>query len=313
VALLDLFRRRPAKPTGLPQPAPCDFIAIDFETANETRGSACSVGVTQVRDGRVVAEGLTLINPETYFNPYCSAVNGITESDVLGAPTLPDLWATLSALLEGQLVVAHNASFDMSVLRNTAARYQLSGGPGFDVLFTYRMARATWPDFPSYSLGYIAPALGITFEHHQAGDDARACAFIALAICRTLGVPGLHEAVAAHGFWPGRLTPESYIPFREFRSLTTVDGRDDVDSDHPLFGKSICFTGTVLFRLDALCDSSPLPSPMPRPVTSNCSKNCSTGSFVTATLSASTVVSLCGFRSEIGVGPDGFEPSTRRL
>ena len=79
MALLDLFRRRPAKPTGLPRPARCDFIAIDFETANETRGSACSVGVTQVRDGRVVAEGLTLINPETYFNPYCSAVNGITD------------------------------------------------------------------------------------------------------------------------------------------------------------------------------------------------------------------------------------------
>jgi DNA polymerase-3 subunit epsilon len=254
VALLDLFRRRPAKPTGLPQPAPCDFIAIDFETANETRGSACSIGVTQVRDGQVVAQGLTLINPETYFNPYCSAVNGITEADVLGAPTLPDLWPTLSALLDGQLVVAHNASFDMSVLRNTAARYRLSGGPGFDVLCTYRMARATWPDFPSYSLGYIAPALGITFEHHQAGEDARACALLALAICQTLGVPGLHEAVAAHDFTPGRLTPESYIPFRDYRSLTTVDGREDVDSDHPLFGKSICFTGTLasMVRRDAM-------------------------------------------------------------
>lgn len=113
------------------------------------------------------------------------------------------------------------------------------------MLCTYRMARATWPGFPSYSLGYLAPALGIAFEHHQAGDDARACAFLALAICRTLGVAGLHEAVAAHDFWPGRLTPESYIPFREYRSLTTVDGREDVDSDHPLFGKSICFTGTL--------------------------------------------------------------------
>src|ERR1700738_1186684 len=79
VTLLDLFRRRPPKISGLPQPAQCDFVAIDFETANETRGSACSVGVTQVRDGHVAGEGLTLINPETHFNPYCSAVNGITE------------------------------------------------------------------------------------------------------------------------------------------------------------------------------------------------------------------------------------------
>ena len=251
--LLDLFRRRPAKPTGLPPPTQCDFIAIDFETANETRGSACSVGVSQVRGGQVVAEGLTLINPETYFNPYCSMVNGIEESDVQGAPTLPELWPTLTALLDGQLVVAHNASFDMSVLRNTAARYGMSDGPGFDVLCTYRMAKATWPDFPSYSLGYVAPALGIGFEHHQAGDDARACAFVALAICGTLHVAGLHEAVAAHDFWPGRLTPESYVPFRE-RSLTTADGREDVDSHHPLFAKSICFTGTLasMVRRDAM-------------------------------------------------------------
>lgn len=254
MALLDLFRRRPAEPTGLPRPAECDFVAIDFETANETRGSACSVGVTQVRDGQVAAQGLTLINPETYFNPYCSAVNGITEDDVRHAPTLPELWPALSSLLEGQLVVAHNASFDMSVLRNTAARYRMSGGPGFDVLCTYRMARATWPSLPSYSLGYIAPALGIAFEHHQAGDDARACALLALAICRALGVGGLHEAVAAHDFIPGRLTPDSYIPFREHRSLTTVDGRDDADRDHPLYGKSICFTGTLasMVRRDAM-------------------------------------------------------------
>jgi len=254
VALLDLFRRRPAKPTGLPHPAHCDFVAIDFETANETRGSACAVGVTQVRDGQVATEGSTLINPETYFNPYCSAVNGITEADVRGAPTLPDLWPALSALLEGQLVVAHNASFDMSVLRNTAARYGLSGGPGFDVLCTYLMARATWPGLPSYSLGYVAPALGIAFEPHQAGDDARACALLALTICRALGVGGLHEAMAAHHFWPGRLTPDSYLPFHGSPSLTTVDGREDADSDHPLYGKSICFTGTLasMVRRDAM-------------------------------------------------------------
>jgi DNA polymerase III subunit epsilon len=99
--VLGLFRRRPAKVTGLPPPAECDFVAIDFETANEMRGSACAVGVTQVRHGQVAAEGSTLINPETYFNPYCSAVNGITEADVRAAPTLPDLWSTLSRLLEG--------------------------------------------------------------------------------------------------------------------------------------------------------------------------------------------------------------------
>ena len=245
MALLDLFRLRARKPTGLPYPALCDFVTIDFETANATRGSACAVGVTQVRNGQVAAEGSTLIDPEADFSPYCSAVNGITEADVQGAPTLPDLWPALSALLEGQLVVAHNASFDMSVLRNTAARYGLSGGPGFDVLCTYRMARATWPGLASYSLGYLAPAFGIAFEPHQAGDDSRACSMLALAICRTLGFGRLLDAVSAHHFWPGRLTSDSYVPFYRSLGLAAVDGRDGTDSDHPLYGRSICFTGTL--------------------------------------------------------------------
>jgi len=74
-----------------------------------------------------------------------------------------------------------------------------------------------------------------------------------MTICRALGVGGLHEAVAAHDFWPGRLTPDSYVPFGG-PSLTTVDGRGDADSDHPLYGKSICFTGTLasMVRRDAM-------------------------------------------------------------
>jgi hypothetical protein len=54
MALANLFRRRRQRPTDLPSPSPCDFLAIDFETANETRGSACAVGVALVRDGQVL-------------------------------------------------------------------------------------------------------------------------------------------------------------------------------------------------------------------------------------------------------------------
>ena len=253
---LSQFRQRPVKQGGLPQPLPCDFVAIDFETANEKRGSACAVGIVLVQDGQVVAEGSTLINPETYFNPYCTAVNGISEDDVQTAPTLLALWPQLTTLLDKQTVVAHNASFDMSVLRNTAARYPVVGGPSFDVLCTYRMSRATWPHLPSYSLGYVAPALGITFNHHQAGDDARACALVALAICREVGLESLHDAMKALLFVPGRLTPDSYLPSRleHDASLTAVHGQEDADHHHPLYGKSICFTGALasMVRRDAM-------------------------------------------------------------
>jgi DNA polymerase III subunit epsilon len=249
------LRRSDAKiGKALPRPSACDFVALDFETANEKRGSACAIGVALVRNGQVIAESSTLINPETYFNPYCTAVNGITEDDVRAAPTLPQLWPELSELLDGQLVVAHNASFDIAVLRNMAARYGLTGGPSFDVLCTYRMARVAWPNIPSYSLGFLASRLQIVFNHHEAGDDARACAFVALAICHQLGIGGLGEAASALLFLPGRITPDSYHPFQLESLLRTTDGRIDADAHHPLYGKSICFTGTLnsMVRHDAM-------------------------------------------------------------
>jgi DNA polymerase-3 subunit epsilon len=194
-----------------------------------------------------------LLNPETYFNPYCSAVNGIEEADVQGSPTLLAIRPELSALLEGQLVVAHNASFDMSVLRNSAARYSVSSGPSFEGLCTWRLARVVWPDLPSYSLGYVAPDLGISFAHHAAGDDARACASVALAICNSVGVATLRDALPALQVLPFRLAADSYVPFHN-GALTAVMGRDDADQGHPFYGKSICFTGGLLsmLRRDAM-------------------------------------------------------------
>jgi DNA polymerase-3 subunit epsilon len=245
-----LFRRtRSVEVQALPDPLQCDFVAIDFETANEKRGSACAVGIAVVREGDV-AEGVsTLIDPQLDFNPYCTAVSGIDARAVEDAPTFPIIWPALCALLEGQTVVAHNASFDMSVLRNTAARYGLRGGPNFDIYCTYRLSKRVWREFPSYSLNYVAASQGVTFHHHQAGEDATACALVALAVCREVGVRGLSDLPATLSMLPGRIRGPSYDPISfhdEARSLVAAPGCEDADPTHPLYGKSICFTGAML-------------------------------------------------------------------
>jgi len=245
---LGFLRQRVREPDVLPSPQPFDFLGLDFETANTQRGSACAVGVVVVRSGSVVAEGATLINPEVPFDSYCTWVNGIDEEAVRGAPTFPEVWPRLAGLLRGARVVMHNASFDISVLRNTAGRYGVEIGPEFEFFCTYRLARLVWPSLPSYSLRYLAPALGIDFEHHLAGEDARACAQVAVAMCDESGVSDLLSLTNKLGVFPGRLAADSYTPFSFARpgGLGNVVGREDANPSHPLFGKSICFTGALV-------------------------------------------------------------------
>ena len=73
-----------------------DFIAIDFETANQEPSSVCSVGVVMVRDGQIVDSFYSLIQPEpNYYNYWCQRVHGILESDTEDAPVFSKVWQQL--------------------------------------------------------------------------------------------------------------------------------------------------------------------------------------------------------------------------
>ena len=73
-----------------------DFIAIDFETANQQPSSVCSVGVVMVRDGQIVNSFYSLIQPEpNYYNYWCQRVHGISESDTENAPVFSNCCHTL--------------------------------------------------------------------------------------------------------------------------------------------------------------------------------------------------------------------------
>ena len=73
-----------------------DFIAIDFETANQEPSSVCSVGVVMVRDGQIVDSFYSLIQPEpNYYNYWCQRVHGISQDDTEDAPVFSKVWQQL--------------------------------------------------------------------------------------------------------------------------------------------------------------------------------------------------------------------------
>lgn len=173
-----------------------DFVAIDFETANAKRESACSLALTVVKNNQIVDELYSLIKPETDFSWRNIQIHGITPKMVTNAPKFDELWPHIQAFFDPtKIVVAHNARFDNSVLQKTLAHYQLPV-PHFLSLDTLATSRALYKGLPNYKLNTICDELHIKLEHHHnALDDCEACANILLAQIQNFGSTALKPYV----------------------------------------------------------------------------------------------------------------------
>lgn len=158
-----------------------DFTAIDFETANRRRDSACQLAAVRVRGGQIVDSAMWMIRPDPlHFSRGNIEIHGITPDKVRGEPVFGDLWNDISRQIGDDVLVAHNASFDIGVL---IACLRQSDHPVPELQFscTRSVARRTWPHRPRFGLKPLAEWLGIRFRHHDALEDSIACAKIMLA------------------------------------------------------------------------------------------------------------------------------------
>jgi DNA polymerase-3 subunit epsilon len=186
---------------------PLDFTAIDFETANGSAASACSVGLVKVRGGRVVDSAYWLIRPplgHDRFVDWNIRIHGITPAMVADAPLWGEQLPDLVAFAEDDALVAHNAGFDMGVIRAACAATQLET-PMFDYLCSLQVARKTY-HLDSYRLPVAAMAAGFEdFEHHNALADSQACAAIVVHAAQRHGVGDLVGLAEASGCRMGRI------------------------------------------------------------------------------------------------------------
>jgi DNA polymerase III subunit epsilon len=156
-----------------------NFVAIDFETADYGRDSACAVALVCVEKNRIVRRACHLIRPPRKEFVF-SYLHGITWMDVADKPSFSELWPELSKMIEKvAFLAAHNAPFDRSVLN---ACCKMSGLKPTEVPFlcTVSLARKVWNIYPT-KLPLVCSHLGIPLDHHNAASDAEACAHIVLA------------------------------------------------------------------------------------------------------------------------------------
>jgi len=175
-----------------------NFIAIDFETAQPSRESACSIGLVKYIDGKPADTFYSLIRPpELYINPRFTEIHGITVKDVKDAPSFADIWDSGIKQFSGDLpLAAHYASFDMGVLCAALEWYDLEI-PKLSYFCTCSLARRAWPRLESHSLSFLAKKFNIVYEAHNALEDALTCGRIALSAAekyKTKSVEGLISA-----------------------------------------------------------------------------------------------------------------------
>ena len=129
-----------------------NFVAIDFETANSSRSSVCSLAAVTVENGQIVRSNYSLIRPPVMRFDYRNVqVHGINPEDVESKPTFNELWERIRPHLENKIVIAHNASFDMSVLRSILKEYALPI-PKFKHACTVQIAKKAWPGGENYKI-----------------------------------------------------------------------------------------------------------------------------------------------------------------
>lgn len=241
-----------------------DFVALDFETANRKRGSICQIGYAVVEGGTVTDSAAWLVRPPgslDYFDDWNRKIHGIGPDDVQTAMPFSSSAGRLFDLIGDRTVVVHNAAFDVYALRDACWEAQVDHPPMTygDTLVMSRRELA----LISYRLPIVADALGVPLtRHHDAQADAEATAGVMLALAGRRGVGSVEEVAEALHIRLGRLNPDGMgnascwaRPLGSHGGKPRPDAPDanaDADSEHPLYGQVMVFTGALsLTRTEA--------------------------------------------------------------
>ena len=228
------------------------FVAIDFETANANRGSACSVGLAFVEDGRIIGAEEHLMRPPAtvdYFEPFNVGIHGITPGMVRSKPRFGEIMPDLLDRIGDRTVVAHNASFDINVLWEACHLSNLDE-PYLIYLCTKIISRTMF-NLGNYKLPSVARALNLVLEdHHNAKADAICTAEIMLALCDNINVSSLEELRKKQKVRSGYLDDTGWDPCERGIDVSDIiipDPSPYANPGNPVYDKHFTITGKLPF------------------------------------------------------------------
>jgi DNA polymerase-3 subunit epsilon len=251
-AEIERLRPKPPRPPKSPRPVaeapqplpsafpPCDgdyrFLALDVETANQDMASICQIGVATVSHSGEVRSYSTLINPRCRF--VFTSIHGIDAQMVREAPTFPEVFPSLLPLLERHAIFQHS-TFDKRAV-DAAHAAMGAAPPNLRWIDSVRVARQAWPEFSGaggHGLAHLKTALKLDFQHHDAGEDARAAAQVVLLAERRLGAP--FDRILSPG--ADKAARPQTATRATFAAPISLDGA----ANRPLTGRIAVFTGEL--------------------------------------------------------------------
>jgi DNA polymerase-3 subunit epsilon len=226
-----------------------EFITIDFETATAERSSPCEIGLTFVNGGKIIETRSWLIKPiDNDFDFFNTLIHGITPEDVANEPEFNELWTEICPFIEGKFLIAHNAGFDMSVLRNTLKLYEIPF-PNVKYSCSYIFSKQVWPGLSRYDLATLCYINNIPLQHHRAGPDSRATAELCLKAFEIKDVNSLDDFDEKLKVTIGELYLGGYKPSltKKNRIKKEIIGNPSKHNPNSIFyGQTVVFTGTLL-------------------------------------------------------------------
>lgn len=228
-----------------------NFVTIDFETANFERNSPCEIGLTFVRDNKIIETKSWLIKPiYNKFNYFNILLHGIRPEHVEDKPEFNELWSEIKPLIENQFLIAHNAGFDISVLRKTLETYKIPF-PDLSYSCSYIFSKKVWQGLPSYDLKSLCVLNSIDFKHHRAGPDSEATAKLTLKAFEKAGVSSIQDFPDKLKTKVGRLFKGGYIPsetkriYKQKDFLKIIGNPLKHNINSIFYGTTVVFTGSL--------------------------------------------------------------------
>ena len=191
-----------------------EFVVFDIETTglSPITCKITEIGAVLVKNDEVLKVFNTFVDPEMPIPQEITELTGITDEMVAGAPKTKEAVSMFLDFVGDRMLVAHNASFDISFIRKAATDHGLDFQNAY--LDTVSMSRFVNPDLKKHKLDTIAEYFGLgDFNHHRASDDAEMCARIFYRMVAKLKNDGVSTLAEMSGAMSDRTDPLKLNPY----------------------------------------------------------------------------------------------------